>query len=66
MKQITIHEKWRKASEEPGAGIRFHEAPKNAKPVDFIGFTDEELRRILGSKKLKEHKERNTDVIEEV
>lgn len=63
-KQKTMHEKWESASKEPNAGLNFHDAPDTGKRIPLEGFTDEELRRIMGEKEFRKHKAQ-LDEIEE-
>lgn len=60
-KEKTIYEKWDSDSAEPNGGIRFHKADPNAKPVEFVGFSEEDMREIFGEGNTEE-----IDTIEEV
>lgn len=63
-KQKTLHEKWEIDSREPDGGIGFGEASGDGKMIPMIGFTDEQLKKILGEEKYKKYKEQ-FDEIEE-
>lgn len=66
-KQLTIHEKWELASKEPGGGIRFVEGTGSDKPIPMEGFSDADMKRILGEEGYRKQKELyGTDEIEEV
>lgn len=55
-KKGTMHDKWESASKEPGHGIRFHDAPDTGKRIPMKGFTDEDLKRILGEEEFMKMK----------
>lgn len=61
----TMHEKWESASKEPGNGLHFHDTPDTGKRIPLEGFTDEELKRIMGDEEFKKMK-KNIEEIEEL
>lgn len=64
-KQKTLQEKWESASKEPGNGIRFHDTPDTGRRIPMIGFSDDQLKKILGVEEFKKYKQ-NIEEIEEV
>lgn len=64
-KQKTLHEKWASESKEEN-GIRFHEAPEGAKPVELKGFTEEEMKRMLGEEEYAKYKQRQKAQVDEI
>lgn len=64
--QKTLHERWKMDSQEPDGGIRFHETEDNGERAEIVGFSDEELLKILGEEEFHKLKKSNIDDIEEV
>lgn len=64
--QKTLYDKWKIDSEEPGGSFAFKEAEDTGERADLEGFSEEELRRILGEKEYQKYKGNHTDEIEEV
>lgn len=64
-RQKTMHEKWASDSAEPNAGLNFHDAPDTGKRIPLIGFSDDELKRIMGEAEFKKYKA-NLDEIDEI
>lgn len=62
--QKTMNEKWELDSREPGNGIQFHDAPDTGKRIPMEGFTDEELRRIMGDEEFKKYKQQDKGIDE--
>ena len=66
-KQLTLHEKWALDSKKENGGIRFVEGTGSDKPIPMVGFSDEDMKRILGEEGYRKQKELyGTDEIEEV
>lgn len=65
-KQKTLHERWKMDSQETGNGIRFHETEDNGERAEIVGFSDEELLKILGEEEFSKLKKNAVDEIEEV
>lgn len=62
-KQLTMHEKWDHASKEKDNGLHFHEG--EGKPIPMIGFSDQEIKEILGEDGYQKYREQ-LDEIEEI
>lgn len=57
-KQKTIEEKWALDSKEKDGGLAFHEKPAGAPEfVEIEGFSDEELKRIMGDEQFTKYQE---------
>lgn len=63
-KQKTLYEKWASDSKEPNGGLNFHDTTDTGKMIPMEGFTDEEMKKILGEDGYKRYKQQ-FDEIEE-
>lgn len=64
-KQKTMHEKWELDSKGENGGLNFHDAPDTGKMIPMKGFSDKQLKNILGEEGYRKYK-MQFDEIEEV
>lgn len=55
-KDKTLHQKWEADSKGPDGGLNFHDAPEDGKMIPMEGFSDEELKEILGEDGYRKYK----------
>ena len=66
-KQKPLIERWAEESKEKDGGVRIHDVPEGErKPVKMKGFTEEEMRKILGEEEYEKLKKSQVDEIDEV
>lgn len=63
-KQKTMHEKWENDSKGPNGGLNFHDAPDNGERVELEGFSDEELKRIMGEEEYRKYRQKYDEIEE--
>lgn len=63
-KQKTMHEKWESDSKGPDSGLNFHDAPDTGERVEFEGFSDEELKQIMGEEEFRKYRQKYDEIEE--
>lgn len=63
-KQKTMHEKWESDSKGPDGGLNFHDAPDTGERAELEGFSDEELKRIMGEEEFRKYRKKYDEIDE--
>lgn len=63
-RQKTMHEKWESDSNEKGSGLNFHDAPDTGERVELEGFSEEEMKRIMGEEEFKKYRQKYDEIDE--
>lgn len=63
-KQKTMHEKWENDSKGQNGGLNFHDAPETGGTIELEGFSDEEMKRILGDEGYRKYKQKYDEIDE--
>lgn len=63
-RQKTMHEKWESDSKGPNGGLNFHDAPDTGERVELEGFSEEEMKRIMGEEEFKKYRQKYDEIEE--